>query len=110
MSSQFAFYLFAADLFRNHYIQQEIHFSQLAIQLAPHGAETMQLWNAVVKGLTDLALYEDAYAAVMAMPFEKQCDFSFVALIHTQRIRTGKGSAQATLPFACARKTQLRSS
>jgi hypothetical protein len=110
MNSQFAFYLFAADLFRNHHVQQEIHFSQLAIQLAPHGAETMQLWNAVVKGLTDLALYEDAYAGVMAMPFEKQFVVSFDSLIHTQRIRTGKRSAQATLPFACAKTTQSRGS
>jgi nuclear pore complex protein Nup160 len=111
MSSQFEFYLFVADLFRNHNIHQEIHFSQLAIQVAPHGTETIQLWNAVVKGLTDLALYEDAYAAVMAMPFEKQFVVSFVALTHhTQRIRTGKRNAQATLPFACVKTTQSRSS
>ena len=83
MNSQFAFYLFAADLFRSYHIHQEIRFSQLAIQLAPHGAETVQLWNSVVKGLTDLALYEDAYAAVMATPFEKQFVDSFVSLTYT---------------------------
>ncbi|KAF8974708.1 nucleoporin Nup120/160-domain-containing protein [Flammula alnicola] len=72
MDSQYSFYLFAADLFRNTFVHHEVQFSQLAIQVAPPGAETASLWNTVVKGLTDLALYEDAYASVMAMPFEKQ--------------------------------------
>ncbi|KDR83495.1 hypothetical protein GALMADRAFT_55353 [Galerina marginata CBS 339.88] len=72
MGSQYSFYLYAADLFRNTFIHHEVQFSKLAIQVAPAGAEIAPLWNTVVKGLTELALYEDAYGSVMAMPFEKE--------------------------------------
>ncbi|CAA7259487.1 unnamed protein product [Cyclocybe aegerita] len=60
-----------SNMFRD-FVQHEVHFSQLAIQVAPPGVDTAPLWNTVAKGLTDLALYDDAYASVMATPFEKQ--------------------------------------
>ena len=44
----------------------------MAIQVAPADADTSPLWNVVAKGLTELGLYDDAYASVMATPFEKQ--------------------------------------
>ncbi|KAF8914143.1 nucleoporin Nup120/160-domain-containing protein [Gymnopilus junonius] len=72
IDSQYSFYLYAADLFKNTFTYHEVLFSQLAIQVAPAGADTSPLWNTVVKGLTDLALYEDAYACAMAIPFEKE--------------------------------------
>ncbi|KAF8204833.1 nucleoporin Nup120/160-domain-containing protein [Pholiota molesta] len=72
IDSQWSFYVFAADLFRNTFVHHEVLFSQLAIQVAPPGAETGSLWNTVVKGYMDLGLYSDAYASIMTMPFEKQ--------------------------------------
>lgn len=72
IDSQYSFYLFAADLFRNTYIHCEVVFSQLALQVAPLGAETGSVWGTVVRGLMDLGSHEDAYAAIMSMPFEKQ--------------------------------------
>ncbi|KAH9482452.1 Nuclear pore complex protein Nup160 [Psilocybe cubensis] len=72
IDSQYSFYLFAADLFKNGYVYHEAYFSQLAIRVAPPSADTTSLWNTVVKGLTDLALYDDAYAAAMATPFENE--------------------------------------
>lgn len=72
IDSQYFYYLFAADLFKNIYVYHEAHFSQLAIQAAPSGADTAPLWNTVVKGWTDLALYDDAYASAIATPFEKE--------------------------------------
>lgn len=79
VDSQYSFYLFAAELFRQTFVSHEVHFSQLAIQVAPSGTDTAPLWTAVVKGLIDLGLYEDAYASVMAIPFEKESVF-FISL------------------------------
>lgn len=73
IDSLYSFYLYAANLFRNNFTYHEVRFSQLAIQVAPAGADTTPLWNTVVKGFTDLALYEDAYASAMAIPFEREC-------------------------------------
>lgn len=72
IDSQYSFYLFAADLFRNSFVHYEVVFSQLALQAAPAGADTSPVWAAAVKGLVDLGSYEDAYASIMATPFEKQ--------------------------------------
>lgn len=79
--SQWSFYVFAADLFRNTFVHHEVLFSQLAIQVAPAAAETASLWNNVVKGYIDLGLYSDAYASIMTMPFEKQSVFYFTLVI-----------------------------
>ena len=73
--SQYSFYLFAADLFRNTYIHYGVVFSQLALQCAPPGTDTGSVWSDVVKGLMDLGSYEDAYATIMSMPFAKQLVF-----------------------------------
>ena len=53
-------------------MHHEVYFSNLAIQTAPPTADTALLWNTVVNGLIDLALYEDAYASIMATPYDKQ--------------------------------------
>jgi hypothetical protein len=70
-----SFYLFAANMFRNTFVYHEVYFSKLAIQTAPPTADTALLWNTVVNGLIDLALYEDAYASIMATPYDKQWAF-----------------------------------
>ena len=67
-----SFYLFAANLFRNTSVHHEVYFSNLAIQTAPPTADTALLWNTVVNGFIELALYEDAYASITAMPYDKQ--------------------------------------
>ena len=70
--TQNSFYLFAASLFRNSFVHHEVYFSKLAIQTAPPTADTALLWNIVVNGLIDLAQYDDAYASIMATPYDKQ--------------------------------------
>ncbi|KAF9535022.1 nucleoporin Nup120/160-domain-containing protein [Crepidotus variabilis] len=72
IQTEYAFYLFAAELFHNVYLVHEVRFSQLAIQVAPSSSDTVPLWNNVVKGLTEQALYEDAYATVMQIPYDNQ--------------------------------------
>ncbi len=70
--SEYNFYLLAADMFRNGYVQHEVRFMTLALQVAPTGIDTLPLWSSIVKGLTDLALYDDAYATLMQNPSETQ--------------------------------------
>jgi hypothetical protein len=64
--------LYAAELFQNTYIGHAVRFSKLAIQASPAGVDAAPLWNTVVKGSTELALYDEAYAAIVSMPYEKQ--------------------------------------
>lgn len=81
IDSQYSFYLFAADLFRNSFLHYEVVFSQLALQVAPAGSDTSPVWSTVVKGLMDLGSYEDAYASIMATPFDKQFVYFFDVFI-----------------------------
>ncbi|RDB20540.1 hypothetical protein Hypma_012453 [Hypsizygus marmoreus] len=70
--SQYAFYVHVSNLFKAcSLVQQEVSFAQLAISAAPVDADTSFLWHTVIKGCTDLALYDDAYAALMLTPYEK---------------------------------------
>jgi nuclear pore complex protein Nup160 len=72
--SEFSFYLHVSGLFKSELlVQHEVHFARLAISTAPSSADTSFLWSNVIKGLLDLGLYEDAYASIMATPYEKQC-------------------------------------
>ena len=72
--SEFSFYLHVSGLFKSDLlVQHEVHFARLAISTAPSNADTSFLWSNVIKGLLDLGLYEDAYASIMATPYEKQC-------------------------------------
>lgn len=71
--SEFSFYLHVSNLFKSDLlVQHEVHFARLAISTAPSNADTSFLWNNVIKGLLDLGSYEDAYASIMATPYEKQ--------------------------------------
>lgn len=69
----YAFYLHAAMLFKYHSLTyQEVTFTQLAISSSPADVDTASLWSVVVKGYTDLGMYEDAYASWVASPHEHQ--------------------------------------
>ena len=105
IDSQYSFYLYAANLFQNISTHYEVFFSRLAIQVAPADADTASLWRTVVKGLTDLALYGEAYATTMATPFEKEyvvpsCRY----VIAKKRGFLGKENAVLSWQSACANK------
>ncbi|KAF9452001.1 hypothetical protein P691DRAFT_795643 [Macrolepiota fuliginosa MF-IS2] len=71
--SSFAFYIHASEMFKNHLlVYYEVLFAQLAISTAPPGVDTSTLWYTVIKGYLDLGQYDDAYAALMATPHERQ--------------------------------------
>ncbi|KAF5387735.1 hypothetical protein D9615_000062 [Tricholomella constricta] len=72
LDSQYFFYIHVSNLFKlSSWVFHEVLFAQLAISAAPPGADTSSIWATVINGLTDLALYEDAYAALMSGPYEK---------------------------------------
>lgn len=67
--TEFNFYLHASGLFKAaSVIPQEVFFTQRSLSVAPSGLDTTDLWLNVIKGLTDLGLYEDAYTALVAAP------------------------------------------
>ncbi|KAJ7672857.1 nucleoporin Nup120/160-domain-containing protein [Mycena rosella] len=71
--SAFFFYLHASKLFKAaSLVQHEVLFAQLALSVAPPDADTSSLWSTIIKGYTDLSLYEDAYSSLIATPYEKQ--------------------------------------
>ncbi|CDO74132.1 hypothetical protein BN946_scf185043.g182 [Trametes cinnabarina] len=68
----FDFYLHVADLFKAALATyHDVFFTQLALSVAPPGIDTMALWHGVIKGLTDLGEYEDAYTALVSAPYER---------------------------------------
>lgn len=70
--SDFAFYLHAASLFKSgSLVCHDVHFSQLALSVAGPDADTTELWYSIIKGYTDLAGYDDAYASLIACPHER---------------------------------------
>ncbi|KAF8076014.1 nucleoporin Nup120/160-domain-containing protein [Lyophyllum atratum] len=72
LDSQYFFYIHASNLFKlSSWVHHEVFFAQLAISVAPPGADTSSLWATVINGLTDLGYYDDAYAALMSTPYEK---------------------------------------
>ncbi|KAJ7929169.1 nucleoporin Nup120/160-domain-containing protein [Mycena leptocephala] len=69
----FFFYLHASKLFKMaSLVQHEVFFTQLALSVAPLDADTSSLWNTIIKGYTDLSLYDDAYSSLIATPYEQQ--------------------------------------
>ncbi|PCH41595.1 hypothetical protein WOLCODRAFT_100880 [Wolfiporia cocos MD-104 SS10] len=70
--SEFDFYLHVAALFRAASDTcHDVSFSQLALSVAPPIADTTSLWRGVIRGLTDLGLYQDAYASLVATPYDR---------------------------------------
>ncbi|KAJ7762811.1 nucleoporin Nup120/160-domain-containing protein [Mycena maculata] len=71
--SAFFFYLHASRLFKiASLVQYEVQFAQLALSVAPPEADTSSLWITIIKGYTDLSLFDDAYSSLIATPYEKQ--------------------------------------
>ncbi|KAF7330785.1 hypothetical protein MVEN_02417700 [Mycena venus] len=69
----FFFYLHVSKLFKMaSLVQHEVQFTQLALSVAPPDADTSSLWNTIIKGYTDLSLYDDAHSSLIATPYEKQ--------------------------------------
>ena len=72
LDSDFSFYLHLRELFRAaSATHHEVRASQLALSVAPPGGDTSELWYRVIKGLTELGAYDDAYAALAASPYDK---------------------------------------
>lgn len=70
--SDFQFYLHVASLFKNNgVVCYEVLFSQLALSVAPPVNDLTPLWYNVVRGLTELGNYEDAYNTLVSSPHEK---------------------------------------
>ena len=70
--TQFEFYLHASDLFKAALsTYHDVFFTQLALSCAPPEYNTTTLWHNVIKGLTDLGQYEDAYTALISAPYER---------------------------------------
>ncbi|KAK7061352.1 nucleoporin Nup120/160-domain-containing protein [Favolaschia claudopus] len=68
----FFFYLHIAKLFKTALlVQHEVFFTQLALSVAPPDVDTSSLWHTIIKGYTDLSLYDDAHSALIATPYEK---------------------------------------
>nr|GAT46227.1 predicted protein [Mycena chlorophos] len=72
-TTAFLFYLHAAKLFKTaSLVQYEVSFTQFALSVAPPDADTSSLWATVIKGYTDLSLYDDAYAGLIATPYPRE--------------------------------------
>ncbi|KAF8227965.1 hypothetical protein L208DRAFT_1490549 [Tricholoma matsutake] len=69
--SSFSFYLHASNVFKmSSLVYHEVQFAQLALAVAPP-EDTSTLWVNIIKGYTDLVMYEDAYASLMSNPYER---------------------------------------
>ncbi|KAF8211558.1 nucleoporin Nup120/160-domain-containing protein [Mycena galopus ATCC 62051] len=69
----FFFYLHASKLFKMaSLVQYEVLFTQLALSVAPPDADISSLWHTIIKGYTDLSLFDDAHSSLIATPYEKQ--------------------------------------
>ncbi|EMD40997.1 hypothetical protein CERSUDRAFT_43484 [Gelatoporia subvermispora B] len=70
--SEFGFHLHVAHLFKAvSMTTYEVSFSQLAVSAAPPDADTADIWHGIIRGLTDLGLFEDAYTALISNPYER---------------------------------------
>jgi nuclear pore complex protein Nup160 len=70
VDSQFSFYLHASAIFKTaSLVHHEVLFAELAISIAPP-VDTSSLWYTVIKGHTDLGLFDEAYASLMSTPYE----------------------------------------
>jgi len=68
--SDFDFYLHVADICRVAGLQyEEVTFTKLALSVLPDGEESVDLWNCIIKGYTDLGLYDFAYSSLLASPY-----------------------------------------
>jgi nuclear pore complex protein Nup160 len=81
--SEFSFYLHAASLCKSVLaIHHEVLFCQLALSVRPEGIDTTTIWHSIISGNTDLGLYDDAYASLVATPYDQQYVVYYVVCIH----------------------------
>ncbi|THH12327.1 hypothetical protein EW145_g80 [Phellinidium pouzarii] len=71
------YYLHVAELFKVAGLtSHEVSFTKLALSVWPEGGDLNEVsvmsWAAVIKGYTDLSLYEDAYCALISSPHRDQ--------------------------------------
>lgn len=70
--SQFSYYADTASHFaRVLETYYEVHFTQLALSVAPAGVDTSELRQNAIKGSIDIGQYEDAYSCIAAMPYDR---------------------------------------
>lgn len=71
------YYLHVAELFKKASMSShEVHFLQLALSVWPEGGELDEVsantWASIIKGYSDLGLYEDAYCYLISSPHQDQ--------------------------------------
>ncbi|KAL5508105.1 hypothetical protein ACEPAH_5723 [Sanghuangporus vaninii] len=75
--SDCVYYLHVADLFkRAGMTSHEVHFLRLALSVWPEGGEldevSQNTWASIIKGYSDLGLYDDAYCYLISFPHRDQ--------------------------------------
>jgi nuclear pore complex protein Nup160 len=81
----FEFYIATARMFAQvGETRWEVHFTQLAITVAPQEPELdlTPYWQALVKGYVDLTLWDDAYATIMVVPHDLERRRMVRSLVH----------------------------
>lgn len=104
--TQFDFYLHASDLFKAALsTYHDVLFTQLALSNAPPHVDTTLLWSNVIKGLTDLGQYEDAYTALISAPYDRL----YVSGQHGSRSQApfAPGVLIADTGLACRRRDSI---
>ncbi|KAK1217352.1 hypothetical protein PQX77_019987 [Marasmius sp. AFHP31] len=72
-ASAYEFYLYTATLFKSSAnLYHEVSFTQQALSCASSGRDTTPLWLTIVKGYTELGMYEDAYGAWLSIMSDVQ--------------------------------------
>src|SRR5438477_1655790 len=70
--TEFSYYLHASSLFKSAgQVRHEVLFSQLALSVVPENLDSSDIWYSVIRGNTDLGLYDEAYASLMVTPYDK---------------------------------------
>lgn len=105
--SEFDFYLHASSLFKAaSSTSHETMFSQLSLAVAPPGIDTTSLWHGLIKGLTDLGLYEDAYAALISTPYDRLYVGIFHSVHRFNFVSVANVNVSPSSCIECATRTQ----
>ena len=76
-SAECDYYLHVAELCSNvNLTLSEVHFTKLALSVWPEGDDSSEAsaaaWDAIIRGYTNLALYEDAYSALISSSHDER--------------------------------------
>lgn len=70
------YYVHVSQLFKaRNLVSHQVQFLKLALSVWPEGSEleaSVSTWAEIIKGYTELHLYEDAYCALIASPHQDQ--------------------------------------